>query len=115
MHLWATTHPPVLPRNHTHFKSTLGKGSQHPHWCDPASCYNRAEGGPLLCMRDPWATLWIGRPPGSRGVPRGLCRRQEAPGREEQDRQVASTTHQQAELRSVRHQLHLKVRLINLN
>lgn len=33
----------------------------------------------------------------------------------EQDRQVASTTHQQAELRSVRHQLHLKVRLINLN
>lgn len=65
----------------TPISSTLGKGSQHPHWCDPASCYNRADGGPLLCMRDPWATLWIGRPPGIRGVPRGLCRRQEAPGR----------------------------------
>ena len=73
--------PPVQLRNHTHSKSTPGKGSQHCHQCDSASCYIRADGGPLLCRRDPWANLWISRHPGSSRAPRGLCRRQEAPGR----------------------------------
>ena len=35
---------------------------------------------PLLCRQDLWANLWISRHLGNSGAPRGLCRRQEAPG-----------------------------------
>ena len=73
------TPPGAAQKSHA-FQINPWKGLPAPHWCNSVSCYMRADGGTLLCRQDPWANLWISRHPGNSRAPRGLCRRQEAPG-----------------------------------